>query len=157
METKQQLEKIESLTEGFSISKYNSLKINYLVRLIKDVALFSEQCSTCKSNQVVLENMIDEIPFLDDIEHRKPYEKSFNQIRKHFHQEHGYIPLYHFIARYTVIGAVVGAALASLVFYAFTRHFWIDALLAGSTIGILVAYFLGAQKELKFRKLKKII
>jgi hypothetical protein len=156
MNQKLLIDRVESLSEGFSLSKYNFLKISYLLKLIEESDHFSTQCKTCAENKKILANMVEEIPFLDDIEHRQPYEKQFNQIRRHFHREHGFIPPYRFSATYSLIGILAGTLSATLVSFVF-GGFNIDVFLAGAVIGLIAGYFLGSAKELKYRKSKKMI
>ena len=153
----QQLTRIEELTQDYSISKYNLLKISYLIRLIEDSEKFSSECSECRENGKVLAKMVEEIPHLDDIEHRQPYEKQFNEIRKHFHKRHDYIPPYHFISRWSLIGGVFGSALALLISTIAGLKFLYNGLLVGLTLGLLAGYLWGSVKELNYRKMKKII
>ena len=153
----QQLKRIEELSNDLSVSKYNLLKINFLVRLIEDSARFQHDCPECKLNSRVLESMIEEIPYLDDIEHRQPYEQQFNKIRKHFHEAHGYIPLYHFISRWSIAGVAIGAGIAFVITLIFHYNYLYDGLLIGLAFGLISGYLAGSVKESKYRKAKKII
>lgn len=152
-----QISRIEELTDQFSISKYNFLKISFLVRLIEDSEKFAPECSECQTNRKILHSLIEEIPHLDDIVHRQPYERQFNAIRKHFHQKHGYIPLYYFISRWSLIGAALGTVLLLLISFVFKVNFLYDGLLIGLALGLIVGYLWGSVKELSYRKSKKII
>jgi len=148
--------RIEEHTKDFSLSKYNFLKISYLIKLIEESDRFSTQCNTCSENKKLLANMVEEIPFLDDIEHRQPYEKQFNQIRRHFHREHGFIAPYRFSATYALVGILTGSLLSAFVSFIISG-FNIDVLLVGAVVGLIVGYFIGSVKELKYRKSKKMI
>lgn len=157
MDYKTQLQRIEELTRDFSLSKYNFLKISFLVRLIEDTDLNSTSCEECRGNQAVLEEMIEEIPLLDDIEHRQPYEKKFNNVRTHFHKKHGYIPPHYYSSRYSIIGLLLGGSIAALISYLLTEHVVIDLVLAGFAVGLIVGYLWGSYKELQYRQSKRII
>ena len=148
--------RIEELTKDFSLSKYNFLKISFLIKLIEETNHFSPQCNICSENKKLLANMVEEIPFLDDIEHRQPYEKQFNHIRRHFHREHGFIAPYRFSATYALVGVLTGSLSVTLVSFLF-GSFNIDVLLAGAVVGLITGYFFGSAKELKYRKSKKMI
>ncbi len=157
MKVADKLQRIEELTENLSLPKYNSLKINYLARLITDTELHVNHCETCKKNEVLLTNMIEEIPHLNNIEHRQPYEKSFNQIRAHFHKAHHYIPIHYYASRYSMVGIILGLLLAILTSYLITKTIHTDALLIGSIVGLAIGYLWGSYKEIPYRKAKKII
>jgi len=157
MDYKTQLQRIEELTRDFSLSKYNFLKISFLVRLIEDTDLNSTSCEECRGNQAVLEEMIEEIPLLDDIEHRQPYEKKFNNVRTHFHKKHGYIPPHYFSSRYSIIGLLLGGSIAALISNLLTEHVVIDLALAGFAVGLIAGYLWGSYKELQYRQSKRII
>jgi hypothetical protein len=149
--------RIDDLSKDFSLSKYNFLKISYLVRLVEDSSQYSTHCENCKANQKLLEKMVEELPFLDDIEHREAYEKKFNHMRMHFHREHGYVAPYHFTSRYVVAGIIFGAAIASLLSFLAKGAVMLDPILAGITIGLMAGYFWGSYTEKKYRNSKKII
>jgi hypothetical protein len=149
--------RIEELTKDFSLSKYNFLKISYLVRLINETSHFSSHCKTCAANEAKLEALVEEIPFLNDIEHRQPYENQFNAIRKHFHGSHAFIPPHYFSSRLSVIGIIAGISLAAIIARFFAGNITIDTILAGFVIGLAGGYSIGAIKEMSFRKEKKII
>lgn len=151
------ISRIEELTDKLSISKYNLLKISFLIKLVEDTEKFAPVCEECRSNRKVLHSMIEEIPYLDDIVHRQPYERQFNAVRKHFHHKHGYIPLYYFISRWSLIGVALGTVFSFLISVAFNVDFLYDGLLIGLAIGLTVGYLWGSVKELKYRKSGKII
>lgn len=162
METKsnwlnEKYDRIEELTTDFSMSKYNLLKISFLKRLLEESGKRKESCPKCQSNLVALEEMIEEIPHLDDIDHREPYEKKFNAIRKHFHKDHGFIPPYHFSTRWTIGGVLFGVVAATIVSYFVNDKILLDPVLAGSAFGLIVGYLIGSSKEVSYRKTKKII
>lgn len=150
-------DRIEKLTKDFSVSKYNLLKISYLEKLLDESFIRVNECEICNQNLGELEKMIEEIPFLDDIEHRSPYEKKFNAIRKHFHKTHSFIPPYHFSSQWTIAGILIGTLLAVFIFYYKVGTFTIDSALAGATIGLIVGYLIGSAKELSYRKNGKIL
>lgn len=150
------INRIDVLTSDFSLSKYNLLKISYLVRLVEESENFSLQCDICKENKKNLVIMVEEIPMLDDINHRQPYEKKFNQIRKHFHDSHGFIAPYRYSATYTILGLVL-CVLMLVPFLFFFKIISIDLLFAFAIIGVITGYFIGSVKELKYRKIKKMI
>lgn len=157
MDKLHKLQQIEELTKDFSLSKYNSLKISYLVRLINDTDHNLPSCEECRLNQTILEEMTEEIPYLDDIEHRQPYETKFNKIRKHFHKAHGYIPPYYFSSRYIIVGLLAGGSIAAIISFLLSKQVVVDVVLAGITIGLFGGYFIGSFRELQFRQSKKII
>jgi hypothetical protein len=151
------LDHIEKLTENFSISKYNFLKISTLVKLIKDSDANAGNCETCRANVERLEEMIDQIPHLDDIAYRSPYEKQFNEIRKHFHKEHGYIPPLYFSGKYVIYGALAGFVLAALPAFLIIQKSVADILLVGTVAGLAVGYITGSLKEKRYRKENRIV
>lgn len=157
IEIDRQLKRIEELTTNFSISKYNFLKISFLIRLIEDSQKFAPECPDCHANCNTLQSLIEEIPLLDDIHHRQPYEQQFNAIRKHFHNKHGYIPLYHFVSRFSLMGIGLGVLFSYLAALIFKVNFFYNGLLMGLAMGLMVGYIWGYIKELGFRQSKKII
>lgn len=157
IDSSEQIKRIEFLTDKFSISKYNLLKISYLVRLIQDSEKYAVECNECKENGKILNSLIDEIPFLDDIVHREPYEKKFNSIRKHFHRSHGYIPLYYFISRWSLFGLAFGVVISLSISFFTNIVFLFDSFYIGLSVGLVAGYFWGSVKELRYRKAKKII
>lgn len=157
MNLSQKLERIESLTEEWSFSKYNQYKINFLVRMMEDAEKLSSSCDECRKNEVLMEQLVEEIPYLDDLKHRQPYEKEFNQIRKHFHQKHGYIPPHFYSSRRAIaIGALLAGA-AAIISKTINNALSVDFVLAGAAIGIITGYLWGAYTEMKYRSSKKII
>lgn len=153
----EKVSRIEELTKDFSISKYNLLKISFLIRLIEESENHSSSCAECEANMGVLVGLIEEIPLLDDIEHRKPYENEFNRIRKHFHQKHGFIPPYYYTSRWSLFGGLIGLVFAIVISFIAVGVISKDGVLAGITLGVIVGYLFSSFKELKFRKTKKII
>ena len=149
--------RIDQLTEDLSVSKYNLLKMSFLKRLIEESFKNSSSCEYCKNNLTVLEEMIEEIPHLDLIDHRQPYEKKFNEIRSHFHKQHGFIQPYQFTTKWTLIGIAVGLILALIWSFLKLGHFVTDALLLGVALGLTFGYIWGSVKEAKFLRTKKII
>lgn len=150
--------RIDELTENLSVSKYNLLKISFLTRLIKESFSYASTCSDCRNNLPELEKMIEEIPHLELIAHRSPYEKQFNSIRRHFHKAHGFIQPYHFTSRWTLIGVGIGLLLSVLWSLLKLGHpFVMDALMLGAALGLTAGYLWGSLKEARFRKAKKII
>lgn len=149
--------RIEELTKDFSLSKYNFLKISYLKRLIDETDNFAMHCKTCESNKFLLADMVEEIPLLDDIDHRQPYEKQFNQIRNHFHLHHGFIAPHHFSSRYSIFGLMLFAVMAAVVSWFVNKRINIDLLLSGGALGLIIGYLWGAKLELNFRREKKMI
>jgi hypothetical protein len=157
MDYKNQLQRIDELTKDFSLSKYNFMKISFLVRLIEDTNLNSASCDVCRRNQDKLELMVEEIPHLDDIEHRQPYEEKFNSIRTHFHKKHSYIPPHYFSSRYSIVGLIAGGSIVALISYLLSGHVVADLALAGIAFGLIVGYIGGSYMELKYRQSKRII
>ncbi|MGF7138223.1 hypothetical protein [Roseimarinus sediminis] len=157
MNLSQKLERIESLTEEWSFSKYNQYKISFLVRMMEDAENHSSTCDECRKNEVRMEQLIEEIPLLDDLVHRQPYEKEFNQIRKHFHQEHGYIPPHYYSSRRAIAIGVLLAGAAAIISTTINNALSVDFVLAGAAVGILIGYLWGAYTELRYRSSKKII
>ncbi|MDA3817270.1 MAG: hypothetical protein PF486_07830 [Prolixibacteraceae bacterium] len=151
------LDRIEKHTENFSISKYNFLKISALVKLIKDTDANAAHCEKCSENAPRLEKMIDKIQYLDDIVYRSPYEKQFNEIRKHFHKEHGYIPPLYFSGKYIIYGAIVGLGLAALIAFLIIQKSAVDVLLVGTVTGISIGYITGSLKEKRYRHTNRIV
>lgn len=151
------LKRIEELAGNLSIPKYNLLKINYLVKIIQDSAKYSNECTQCHKNLQKSCELIEKIPFLDDIEFRQPYEKEFNQIRNHFHKEHGYIPPSYFTSRFSIIGILAGMSITLISTWLTLGIVIIDAILAGFIVGLTAGYIAGAIKEKAYRKAKKII
>lgn len=151
------LDRIEELTETFSISKYNFLKISALVKLIKDTDANAAHCEKCRENAPRLEKMIDKIPYLDDITYRSPYEKQFNEIRKHFHKQHGYIPPLYFSGKYVIYGAITGLVLSALTAFLIIQKSAVDILLVGTVAGISIGYITGSLKEKKYRSANRIV
>lgn len=149
--------RIDELTVNFSISKYNLLKISFLRRLIEESLIHSTSCEICKENLEVLEKMIEEIPYLDLIDHRSPYEKKFNANRTHFHKKHGFIQPYQNTTIYTLLGILIGVTPVLVWLYIEKGTFLLDPVLAGSALGLVIGYFWGSFKDAKYRKAKKII
>lgn len=157
LQVSEKIARIEKLTNDFSISKYNLLKISFLIRLIEETEEHYDSCVDCKANREKLTALIEDIDRLDDIEYRKPYEKEFNRIRTHFHKSHGFIPPYYYTARWSILGALTGFIMAASISFFLSGAISLDANLTGITFGMLTAYFISSIKELKYRKLKKII
>lgn len=153
----EKFQRIDELTDNLSVSKYNLLKMSFLKRLIEESFKNSATCEICKTHLPQLEKMIEEIPHLDLIDHRSPYEKQFNLIRSHFHKKHGFIQPYQFTTRWTLIGVAVGGILSILWSYLKLGNIVMDALLLGIGLGLTFGYLWGSFKEAKFRKQKKII
>lgn len=153
----EKLQRIDELTENLSVSKYNLLKMSFLKRLIEDSYYNSTSCEICKNHLPELEQLIEEIPHLDLIDHRAPYEKKFNLIRSHFHKQHGFIQPYQFTTKWTLIGVAIGGLLSVLWSYLKLGHMVMDAMLLGAGLGLTFGYLWGSVKEAKFRKEKKII
>lgn len=149
--------RIDELTENFSISKYNFLKISFLKRLFEESYENSGSCEICKGNLSVLEEMVEEIPHLDLIDHRSPYEKKFNSIRSHFHKKHGFIQPYQFTTKWTLIGIAIGLIPAVIWSLLKMGYIVLDAMLLGSALGLTLGYIWGSYKEARFRRTKKII
>ncbi|MBN2807539.1 MAG: hypothetical protein JXR22_12850 [Prolixibacteraceae bacterium] len=149
--------RIEELTANFSMSKYNLLKISYLARLLDESVQHAPTCNICRGNLSTLDNLVEEIPHLDLIDHRQPYERQFNAIRAHFHQQHGFIPPY----KYAPLFALAGILLTTLPVAAWTYfskgRVMLDPILAAAAIGLLAGYFRGAQKDGVYRRAKKMI
>jgi hypothetical protein len=156
-QTSKTLKRIEELTNDFSIPKYNSLKINYLVKIITDSDKYSKNCTICQHNLQTISQMVEQIPQLDNIEYRQPYEKEFNLIRKHFHSAHGYIAPLYYTSRWTVALIVAGLLIAAIVSYILVNKIFIDIMLLGFITGLASGYTIGTIKEKKYRKAKKII
>jgi uncharacterized membrane protein len=157
MDIASKIKRIDVLSDGFSISKYNLLKISFLKRLVEDSALHSSNCRECQLNLIQLDELIEEIPFLDLIDHRAPYERKFNVIRKHFHKVHHYIPPYYYSSRWTIAGILLGTLIAVVFSTVKYQQLIIDMLLAGAVFGMIIGYLIGSFKEAKFRRAKKII
>ncbi|MFA9391222.1 MAG: hypothetical protein ACERKD_15540 [Prolixibacteraceae bacterium] len=149
--------RIEELTDKLSFSKYNLLKISFLKRLVDESFKNASNCETCKTNLPVLQDMIEEIPHLDLIDHRSPYEKKFNAIRTHFHKKHGFVQPYQFTTIWTLIGISAGIAPVIVWLLLVKRPVELDPLLAGAAVGLVLGYVWGSLKDGKFRKAKKII
>jgi hypothetical protein len=149
--------RIEDLTSHYSFSKYNLLKISYLERLLEESVHQAPHCATCKEHLSTLEKLVEEIPNLDLIDHREPYERNFNAIRTHFHKKHGFIPPY----KYTPLFAMAGIVLFILPVLAWSYFskgvFMLDPFLGAAAIGLLIGYFWGAQKDAVYRRAKKMI
>lgn len=149
--------RIEELTSNFSISKFNLLKISYLDRLLEESSKHTATCNECHDNLKILEQLIEEIPHLELIDHREPYERQFNAIRRHFHQTHGFIAPYHFTAIYTLWGLMAILLPAMLWSHFIQGRLLTDVSLAAAAIGLIFGYLLGARKEGRYRRTKKII
>lgn len=156
MNVEEKLKKIEDLTKDFSLSKYNFMKISTLIKLINDTHNNIGDCEECLKNEKHLENLIEQIPNLDDNTYRTPYEKKFNEIRSHFHKTHGYIPLHYFSSRYSIVGIVVALILSLAIKFLFKLPAN-DLILVGTVTGLAIGYLLGSYKEKAYRKQKKII
>lgn len=149
--------KIEKHTESYSISKYNLLKISFLKRLLEESLNHAATCNDCASNLPQLEKMIDAVPLLDDIEHRQPYEKKFNETRRHFHKKHQFISPYFLSTRWTIGGVIAGSAIAVAISIFVNGNVLIDPVLAGVAGGLIIGYLIGSTMEARYRKTKRII
>ena len=153
----QQLQVIEDETSEFSFSKVNLLKITSLEKLIKKTPEFAEHCSTCKANLSELEQMVHQVSKLDDSYVRQPYEKKFNEMRRHFQKEHGYFDPFHYVSRWAFLAAVIGAIIALAISYFWKQQIISDFLLMGAFIGLAVGYISGSLKDKTIRKAGKLI
>lgn len=156
-DTQKLQQEIDDLTKEWSLTKYNFMKISTLKRLIQESEQFSEECTTCKKNTALFADMVKQLPFLNEIVHRQPYEKKFNGIRNHFHKSHGFIaPDYH-VGRYAITGLLSGMLLALGFSYITAGVLVIDVLLMGLALGIITGYFIGFRRDAKFRRVKKML
>ncbi len=152
-----QLQVIEEESKDFSFSKVNLLKITSLEKLIKESPNFADNCNQCKSHLAELETMVHQVSKLDDSNVRQPYEKKFNEMRRHFQKEHGYFDPFHFVARWVLIFGLISAAIAMAISYLSHQMIISDFILIGTFIGITGGYLFGSFKDKKIRQAGKLI
>jgi hypothetical protein len=153
----EQKQKIEGLSSGLSFTKYNLLKISSLERLIDVSHQNSAQCDQCKSNKEKLEKMVEQIPLLDQIDVRQPYEKEFNSMRSHLIKHHGFSPPSHFSSVWSLWLLLTGVSIGAIISLTITKRIVPDLVFIPSAIGLIIGYLIGSMRDRKNRNQKKLI
>lgn len=152
-----QISKVDEISDNFSISKYNLLKISSIKLLIEQSYHYSDKCSHCKENLPILESMIPQIEKLDDTDVRSSYEKEFNNIRDHFYKQHGYVEPMHYTSRLSLILFLIGGILGLLYSYIAYKTLLISHPMIGAVLGVVIGYIVGNSKDGKLLKAHKVV
>lgn len=149
--------RIEQLTDKWSFTKYNLMRVGTLVKLIEETDKRKDECEQCKKYGAALPDMIEQLPQLDDTYVRGNYEKKFNEMRKHFHKKHGFVAPSYYSSCYTLIGLLCFPAISLLLMYVFPGKILPRFLILSVVIGMLVGYLVGSVKDMKMRKSDRLI
>jgi len=157
MNSEELKQKIEQVTENWSFTKYNLMRMGTLVKLIDEVEKHAPTCAECKAFQHELPHFVEQIPQLDEAYTRSDYEKKFNAMRAHFHKAHKFFAPSHFSSRYALLGILLFALVGVAISFVQQQKLVADYLLFGSTAGLMIGYSLGSIRDLKIRKNNKLI
>lgn len=157
MNSEELKQKIEQVTDNWSFTKYNLLRMGTMVKLIDEVEKHASTCTECDAFRHELPVLVDQIPQLDEAYTRTNYEKKFNAMRTHFHKVHGFYAPSHFSSRYALLGILLFSIIGIALSFNQQEKLISDYLLFGSVAGLMLGYSLGSIRDLKIRKNNKLI
>lgn len=149
--------RIDQLTDKWSFTKYNLMRVGTLVKLIEETDKRKSECAECKEYSLQIPDMVEQLPKLDDVYVRSEYEKKFNQMRTHFHKVHGFIAPSYYSSISTLIGLLAVPALAALLMFIFAGQIFPRYLILSVVVGLLLGYLIGSIQDLKMRKKDRLI
>lgn len=127
-------------------------------RIIERLDEFSHGCQECVDLQKEITEYLPEVSSMiqSGAKGKRRYENLQEKQLKHLETGHGIYPYSYFISKYTLIGMLAGM-LAGFIFASiFTEFFhviWISLMSAG----MIISYILGSRKDMKLRRLNKVI
>ncbi len=126
---------------------YQIEKLKRIATLLDDAK--QKNCLDCKHAKIELENIVDELDRLINKSgvNRSEYEKRIEKIIKHLKDAHQIYQAHHFTYTYsaihTLVGVVLGLALAFGIFYRFNPHIFF----ACAGVGMITGNIRGARKD----------
>lgn len=133
-------------------------RIDEFKRNIERVEFFSGKCPICTKEFVNIRNVAGNIHLAIGTpgKERREYDGLINRLALHLQKEHGYFAPYHFTYRYTFYGLMTGLIFGFLLMTILSDYNW-SLVSAGFSLGMLLGYIYGGQKDRKIRDQKMLM
>jgi len=145
--------RIATLKSSLTPREYKKFKLDYLLRLARRVAEFSEICPECQIYRSDISDLVKELGgiTLMSKDDRKRYSSKMNEITKHLKKAHKLVSAGYYVSMGAGFGWLAGTALGAVLDIAGIETG------AGMGIGIALGYGVGALLDRKARKEGRVI
>ncbi len=142
---------IEEKLETLHAKDAKFYRVDYFLKLAKEVDRLSSKCVECKILKNNIEYTADDLDRLlsGQISYRKEYERKLEEIDKHLRKTHNIYPKQYFLYLYTFLGMLGGLILGFLISMIFSQSYLKVSLLIGFTIGLFAGRIWGKVQEKK--------
>lgn len=133
-------------------------RVEEFKRNVERTGTFSGKCPVCTRQQINIKQVVDNIDQAigSPGKTRRDYDRLINRLASHMQKEHGYYTPYHFTYRYSFYGMLTGIVTGFLLMMLFSEYNW-AYLSGGFSLGLLLGYIYGGQKDRKIREKKMIM
>ena len=133
-------------------------RVEEFKRNVERTGTFSGKCPVCTRQQINIKQIADNIDQAvgNPGKARHDYDRLINRLSAHMQKEHGYFAPSHFTYRHSFYGILAGIVTGFLLMMLFSEYNW-AYLSGGFSLGLLLGYISGGQKDRKVREKKMIM
>lgn len=133
-------------------------QFNRFEEIIGRLDEFAENCAECRDLQTEMTAYLPKVSewINGGAKGKRQYEKLQEKQLKHLKEAHGIYPYSYHVSRYSFIGILAGLVAGFAFASIFTQYFhpmWISFTIAG----MIISNIIGTRKDMKLRRLKKVI
>jgi len=127
-------------------------------RIIERLDEFSHSCQECVHLQNEITDYLPEVSGMINTgaKGKRRYENLQEKQLKHLEVAHGIYPYSYFISKFTLIGILAGV-LAGFIFASIFTEFFHIIWISLTSAGMIISYIIGSRKDMKLRRLNKVI
>lgn len=133
-------------------------RVEEFKRNVERTGTFLGKCPDCTRQKTDIKQVVDNIDQAIGTpgKVRRDYDRLINKLASHMQKEHGYYTPNHFTYRYSFYGMLIGIATGFLLLMLFSENNY-AYLSGGFSVGLLLGYIYGGQKDRKIREKKMIM
>lgn len=133
-------------------------RVEEFKRNVERTGAFSGKCPICKRHQTDINGIVGNIDQAIDIpgKVRRDYDRLINMLSSHMQKEHGFFSPFHFTYRHSFFGITLGMLAGFLLMLILSDYNW-AYFSGGFSLGLLLGYIYGSQKDRKIREKKMIM
>lgn len=156
--TSQMVSAIDEKLKDARPSDLRFFRVEEFKRNVERTATFSGKCPVCTKQQINIKQVVENIDqaIATPGKVRREYDRLINILASHMQKEHGYFTPNHFTYRHSFYGMLIGSVTGFLLMMLFSENNY-AYLSGGFSVGLLLGYIYGGQKDRKIRDKKMLM
>ncbi len=152
---------ISTINEKLKDTRQSDLRffrVEEFKRNVERTGTFSGKCPVCTRQKIIINEIVANIDQAIGTpgKLRRDYDRLINKLASHMQKEHGFYTPFHYTYRHSFYGIVLGTITGFLLMMLFSQYNW-AYLSGGFSLGLLVGYIRGNQKDRKIREKKMLM